>query len=188
MYVWGRRHQYVQMSFLGFFNFTAPYLPWVLLAFSVMLGGSPVMDLMGMGAGGALGGWAVAGAVGARILFLCAYLLRGVDGVAKGGGCLCRRWVLQWPVVACCFWSGVSAAGPSLVRIRNCSSGAAFWCTRLGFMTMHGRSGPRLFTSQAAMAPCPGDQVLPCCMYTMVAPPPAPQATPTTFWRMCTHA
>ena len=51
MYVWGRRHQYVQMSFLGFFNFTAPYLPWVLLAFSVMLGGSPVMDLMGMAAG-----------------------------------------------------------------------------------------------------------------------------------------
>lgn len=41
----------MQMSFLGFFNFTAPYLPWVLLAFSVMLGGSPVMDLMGMGAG-----------------------------------------------------------------------------------------------------------------------------------------
>ena len=51
VYVWGRRHQFVQMSFLGFFNFTAPYLPWVLLAFSVMLGGSPVMDLMGMGAG-----------------------------------------------------------------------------------------------------------------------------------------
>ncbi|GAB4817736.1 hypothetical protein N2152v2_004782 [Parachlorella kessleri] len=51
VYVWGRRHQYVQMSFLGFFNFTAPYLPWVLLAFSVMLGGSPVMDLMGMAAG-----------------------------------------------------------------------------------------------------------------------------------------
>ena len=41
----------MQMSFLGFFNFTAPYLPWVLLAFSVMLGGSPVMDLMGMAAG-----------------------------------------------------------------------------------------------------------------------------------------
>lgn len=43
------------MSFLGFFNFTAPYLPWVLLAFSVMLGGSPVMDLMGMGAGAGIG-------------------------------------------------------------------------------------------------------------------------------------
>lgn len=34
MYVWGRRHQYVNLSFLGIFTFTAPYLPWVLLAFS----------------------------------------------------------------------------------------------------------------------------------------------------------
>jgi hypothetical protein len=52
VYVWGRRHQYVQLNFLGLFNFTAPYLPWVLLAFSVMLGSSPVVDLMGMAAGG----------------------------------------------------------------------------------------------------------------------------------------
>ena len=34
VYVWGRRHQYVNLSFLGIFTFTAPYLPWVLLAFS----------------------------------------------------------------------------------------------------------------------------------------------------------
>lgn len=32
--MWGRRHQYVNLSFLGIFTFTAPYLPWVLLAFS----------------------------------------------------------------------------------------------------------------------------------------------------------
>lgn len=51
VYVWGRRHQYINLSFLGVFNFTAPYLPWVLLAFSVMLGSSPVVDLMGMAAG-----------------------------------------------------------------------------------------------------------------------------------------
>lgn len=51
VYVWGRRHQYVHLSFLGVFNFTAPYLPWVLLAFSVMLGHSPVVDLLGMAAG-----------------------------------------------------------------------------------------------------------------------------------------
>eukprot|EP00882_Tetradesmus_deserticola_P003688 GHRQ01003902.1.p1 GENE.GHRQ01003902.1~~GHRQ01003902.1.p1 ORF type:complete len:263 (+),score=114.90 GHRQ01003902.1:284-1072(+) len=51
VYVWGRRHQYVNLSFLGIFNFTAPYLPWVLLAFSVMLGSSPKVDLMGMVAG-----------------------------------------------------------------------------------------------------------------------------------------
>ena len=36
------------MSFLGLFNFTAPYLPWVLLIFSVMLGSSPLVDLLGM--------------------------------------------------------------------------------------------------------------------------------------------
>ena len=35
----------------GIFNFTAPYLPWVLLAFSMMLGSSPVVDLMGIAAG-----------------------------------------------------------------------------------------------------------------------------------------
>jgi Derlin-2/3 len=46
-----RRHRYVNLSFLGIFNFTAPYLPWVLLAFSVMLGSSPAVDLMGMAAG-----------------------------------------------------------------------------------------------------------------------------------------
>jgi Derlin-2/3 len=51
VYLWGRRHPYVQLSFLGVFNFTAPYLPWVLLAFSVMLGSSPVVDLLGVAAG-----------------------------------------------------------------------------------------------------------------------------------------
>ena len=51
VYVWGRRNQYVNMSFLGLFSFTAPYLPWVLLVFSVMLGSSPVIDLLGMAAG-----------------------------------------------------------------------------------------------------------------------------------------
>ena len=51
VYVWGRRNQYVNMSFLGLFSFTAPYLPWVLLIFSVMLGSSPVVDLLGMAAG-----------------------------------------------------------------------------------------------------------------------------------------
>jgi len=29
VYVWSRRNPFVQMSFLGLFNFTAPYLPWV---------------------------------------------------------------------------------------------------------------------------------------------------------------
>lgn len=51
VYVWGRRNRHVQMSFLGLFSFTAPYLPWVLLIFSCMLGSSPVVDLLGMAAG-----------------------------------------------------------------------------------------------------------------------------------------
>eukprot|EP00217_Crustomastix_stigmatica_P014534 CAMPEP_0183801916 /NCGR_PEP_ID=MMETSP0803_2-20130417/29073_1 /TAXON_ID=195967 /ORGANISM="Crustomastix stigmata, Strain CCMP3273" /LENGTH=212 /DNA_ID=CAMNT_0026046647 /DNA_START=129 /DNA_END=763 /DNA_ORIENTATION=- len=51
VYVWARRNEHTNMSFLGLFNFTAPYLPWVLLLFSMMLGSSPVVDLLGMGAG-----------------------------------------------------------------------------------------------------------------------------------------
>ena len=52
VYVWGRRNPYVTLSFLGIFNFTAPYLPWVLLGFSVLLRSSPVVDLLGMAVGG----------------------------------------------------------------------------------------------------------------------------------------
>jgi len=48
VYVWGRRNDSVRMSFLGVFQFTAPYLPWVLLAFSVVLGNSPTVDLLGI--------------------------------------------------------------------------------------------------------------------------------------------
>ena len=51
VYVWGRRHPQLSLSFLGIFTFSAAYLPWVLLAFSVMLGSSPVVDLLGMAAG-----------------------------------------------------------------------------------------------------------------------------------------
>lgn len=36
------------MSFFGVITFTAPYLPWVLLGFSYVFGGSLVKDLMGM--------------------------------------------------------------------------------------------------------------------------------------------
>jgi len=44
--------QFINLSFLGVFTFTAPYLPWVLLGLSLMLGNSPVVDLLGMAAGG----------------------------------------------------------------------------------------------------------------------------------------
>ena len=49
--MWGRRHPYVNLSFLGIFNFSAPYLPWVLLAFSVTLRSNAVVDLLGIVAG-----------------------------------------------------------------------------------------------------------------------------------------
>jgi len=51
VYVWGYLNEHVRMSFLGLFNFNAPYLPWVLLFFSLLLGASPVMDLLGVAAG-----------------------------------------------------------------------------------------------------------------------------------------
>ena len=51
VYVWGRRNEQVTMSFLGLFVFTAPFLPWVLLAFSWVLGSSPVLDLLGIATG-----------------------------------------------------------------------------------------------------------------------------------------
>jgi Derlin-2/3 len=51
VYVWGRRNDAVRMSFLGLFPFTAPYLPWVLLAFSVLLGNPATTDLVGIAVG-----------------------------------------------------------------------------------------------------------------------------------------
>ena len=37
----------MRMNFFGLMNFQAPYLPWVLLGFSLLLGNSIVVDLMG---------------------------------------------------------------------------------------------------------------------------------------------
>eukprot|EP01006_Ploeotia_vitrea_P002132 TRINITY_DN10652_c0_g1_i1.p2 TRINITY_DN10652_c0_g1~~TRINITY_DN10652_c0_g1_i1.p2 ORF type:complete len:179 (+),score=84.93 TRINITY_DN10652_c0_g1_i1:332-868(+) len=52
VYVWARRHPYARMNLLGMFVFSAPYLPWVLLGFSVLLGGnSGTVDLVGIAVG-----------------------------------------------------------------------------------------------------------------------------------------
>ena len=40
-----------RMNFLGLFTFTAPYLPWVLLAFSFVLGNNGVVDVVGIAVG-----------------------------------------------------------------------------------------------------------------------------------------
>lgn len=51
IYVWGRRNEHVLMSFLGLFTFRAPFLPWVLVAFSLLLGHSAQLDLLGIAVG-----------------------------------------------------------------------------------------------------------------------------------------
>ncbi|KAI9017561.1 hypothetical protein HDU85_006151 [Gaertneriomyces sp. JEL0708] len=52
VYVWARRNAFIRMNFLGVFNFTAPYLPWVLLAFTVLLNNQwPAGDLLGLAVG-----------------------------------------------------------------------------------------------------------------------------------------
>lgn len=48
VYVWGRRNEDMRMSFLGIFTFNAPYLPWVMLAFSMMLGHPVTIDVIGI--------------------------------------------------------------------------------------------------------------------------------------------
>lgn len=51
VYVWGRRNARQIVSFMGILSFRAPYLPWVLLLFSFVLGSQPTFDLLGILAG-----------------------------------------------------------------------------------------------------------------------------------------
>lgn len=48
VYVWSRRNPHITLSFLGLFNFSAPYLPWVIIGFGLLLNHSPVSDLLGV--------------------------------------------------------------------------------------------------------------------------------------------
>ena len=49
VYIWARRNPYVQINFLGVFNFTAPYLPWVFLGFSFAISNTiPINDFLGI--------------------------------------------------------------------------------------------------------------------------------------------
>uniref|UniRef100_A0A915AQS2 Derlin n=1 Tax=Parascaris univalens TaxID=6257 RepID=A0A915AQS2_PARUN len=47
VYVWSRRNPYIRMNFFGVLSFNAPYLPWVLLLFSLLLGNNAIVDFMG---------------------------------------------------------------------------------------------------------------------------------------------
>ena len=44
VYIWSRRNPETRLSFLGLLVFTAPYLPWVLMGFSLMLHGTVPKD------------------------------------------------------------------------------------------------------------------------------------------------
>ncbi|XP_065324371.1 derlin-2-like isoform X2 [Gordionus sp. m RMFG-2023] len=51
VYIWSRRNPYIRMNFFGLLTFQAPYLPWVILAFSLLLGNSILIDLVGISVG-----------------------------------------------------------------------------------------------------------------------------------------
>ncbi|QUC19505.1 uncharacterized protein UV8b_03746 [Ustilaginoidea virens] len=49
VYIWSRRNPDTRLSFLGLLVFTAPYLPWVLMTFSLFMHGSvPRDEIMGV--------------------------------------------------------------------------------------------------------------------------------------------
>ncbi|KAI5820003.1 Derlin [Pyronema omphalodes] len=49
IYIWARRNPSVRLSFLGLFVFNAPYLPWVLLLFRLVINNTlPKDDLLGI--------------------------------------------------------------------------------------------------------------------------------------------
>jgi Derlin-2/3 len=46
IYIWSRKNPDTMLSFLGLLVFKAPYLPWVLLAFSLIMHGTVPKDEM----------------------------------------------------------------------------------------------------------------------------------------------
>jgi Derlin-2/3 len=50
IYVWSKRHPAERTTFY-MFQVPALYLPWVMVAFSFIVGGNPILDLVGIGAG-----------------------------------------------------------------------------------------------------------------------------------------
>jgi Derlin-2/3 len=49
VYIWSRRNPETRLNLLGLLVFTAPYLPWVLMGFSIVLHGTvPKDELMGV--------------------------------------------------------------------------------------------------------------------------------------------
>ena len=49
VYVWSKRNPFIMMNFLGLFNFMAPYLPFVLFGFSLLISNHfPLGDFLGI--------------------------------------------------------------------------------------------------------------------------------------------
>lgn len=49
VYIWSRRNPETRLSFLGLLVFTAPYLPWVLIVFSLFMHGAvPKDEILGV--------------------------------------------------------------------------------------------------------------------------------------------
>jgi Derlin-2/3 len=51
VYLWARRNENVRLSFLGLLPFRAPYLPWVLMSFSALIGSNALHSLIVDGLG-----------------------------------------------------------------------------------------------------------------------------------------
>eukprot|EP01132_Coremiostelium_polycephalum_P009020 gene9020-11047_t len=51
VYVWSKRNPNMHISFLGLFTFSAPFLPWVILAIGYLFHQSLASDIMGIVAG-----------------------------------------------------------------------------------------------------------------------------------------
>ncbi|XP_002724059.1 derlin-3 isoform X1 [Oryctolagus cuniculus] len=51
VYVWSRRSPHVRVNFFGLLTFQAPFLPWALMGFSLLLGNSILVDLLGIAVG-----------------------------------------------------------------------------------------------------------------------------------------
>lgn len=51
VYIWARRNPFISLNFFGLLNFYAPYLPWVILGFSILLGNAVYVDITGIAVG-----------------------------------------------------------------------------------------------------------------------------------------
>lgn len=51
VYIWSRRNPRITLNFFALISFQAPYLPWVLLTFSLLLGSPTIVDVIGIAVG-----------------------------------------------------------------------------------------------------------------------------------------